>query len=177
MSTDNDQDIVSLTVGGKIIEGWDSVRVTRGIERFPSDFDLGLMDYFPGSDQKQLVKEGMHCQVKLGNDLVVTGYVDDWSPAISRSRHEVRASGRSKCADLVDCSAEWPNNVINNSNALDIASRLASHYNIGVSTDVDDLVKVPQFSLNWGNRHRKYLIVSPAGRHCFITISLTVTYF
>lgn len=41
------------------------------------------MDYFPGSDQKQLVKEGMHCQVKLGNDLVVTGYVDDWSPAIS----------------------------------------------------------------------------------------------
>ena len=92
MSTDNDQDIVSLTVGGKIIEGWDSVRVTRGIERFPSDFDLGLMDYFPGSDQKQLVKEGMPCQVKLGNDLVVTGYVDDWSPAISRSRHEVRAS-------------------------------------------------------------------------------------
>ena len=87
MSTDNDQEIVSLTVGGKIIEGWDSVRVTRGIERFPSDFDLGLMDYFPGSDQKQLVKEGMPCQVKLGSDLVVTGYVDDWSPAISRSRH------------------------------------------------------------------------------------------
>lgn len=26
MSTDNDQDIVSLTVSGKIIEGWDSVR-------------------------------------------------------------------------------------------------------------------------------------------------------
>ena len=50
-----------------------------------------------------------------------------------------------KCADLVDCSAEWPNNVINNSNALDIASRLASHYNIGVSTDVDDLVKVRNF--------------------------------
>lgn len=157
MSTDNDQEIVSLTVGGKIIEGWDSVRVTRGIERFPSDFDLGLMDYFPGSDQKQLVNEGMPCQVKLGSDLVVTGYVDDWSPAISRSRHEVRASGRSKCADLVDCSAEWPNNVINNSNALEIASRLASHYNIQVSTDVDDLVKVPQFSLNWGESPQEIL--------------------
>ena len=60
MSKDNDQDVVSLTVGGKIIEGWDSVRVTRGIERFPSDFDLGLMDYYPVSDNKQLVEEGMY---------------------------------------------------------------------------------------------------------------------
>lgn len=44
MNADSDLDVVSLTVDGKIIEGWDSVRVTRGIERFPSDFDLGLMD-------------------------------------------------------------------------------------------------------------------------------------
>lgn len=42
MNADSDLDVVSLTVDGKIIEGWDSVRVTRGIERFPSDFDLGL---------------------------------------------------------------------------------------------------------------------------------------
>ncbi|HFI5643795.1 TPA: phage baseplate assembly protein [Raoultella planticola] len=146
----SDQDVVSLNVGGKIIEGWDSVRVTRGIERFPSDFDLGLMDYFPGSGEKQLVEEGMPCTVKIGNDLIVTGYVDDWAPAISRSRHEVRATGRSKCADLVDCSAEWPNNVINSSNALEIATRLASYYGISVTTNVDDLVKVPQFTLNWG---------------------------
>lgn len=177
MSTDNDQDIVSLTVGGKVIEGWDSVRVTRGIERFPSDFDLGLMDYFPGSDQKQLVKEGMPCQVKLGSDLVITGYVDDWSPSISWSRHEVRATGRNKCCDLVDCSAEWPNNVINGGNALDIASRLASYYDITVSTDIDDLVSVPQFTLNWGSRRRKYLNGSPAGQLCSITISLTAIYF
>lgn len=153
------------------------MRVTRGIERFPSDFDLGLMDYFPGSDQKQLVKEGMPCQVKLGSDLVITGYVDDWSPSISRSRHEVRATGRNKCCDLVDCSAEWPNNVINGGNALDIASRLASYYDITVSTDIDDLVSVPQFTLNWGSRRRKYLNGSPAGQLCSITISLTAIYF
>ncbi len=150
MSADNDQDIVSLKVGGKIIAGWDDVRVTRGIERFPSDFSLGLMDYFPGSDNKQLVEEGMPCTVSLGKDPVITGYIDDWEPSISRSRHEVRATGRSKCQDLVDCSAEWPNNAINESNALEIASRLASYYGISVSTDVIDLVKTPQFTLNWG---------------------------
>lgn len=42
-------------------------------------------------------------------------------------------------------------------NALEIASRLASHYNIQVSTDVDDLVKVPQFSLNWGESPQEIL--------------------
>lgn len=142
MNADSDLDVVSLTVDGKIIEGWDSVRVTRGIERFPSDFDLGLMDYFPGNEDLQLVEEGMSCEVRIGDDLTLTGYVDDWEPALSRSRHEVRATGRSKCQDLVDCSAEWPNNVINASNALEIASRLASYYGITVTTDVDELVKV-----------------------------------
>ena len=58
-------DEVTLEVNGKIISGWDSVRVTRGIERFPSDFDLGLMDYYPGSAGKQLVKEGNTCVVKM----------------------------------------------------------------------------------------------------------------
>lgn len=143
-------DDVSLIVDGKRISGWDSVRITRGIERFPSDFDLGLMDYYPGSNEKQLVKEGNPCVVRIGDDLVVTGYVDDWEPGITRSRHEVRATGRSKCQDLVDCSAEWPNNVINGGNAVDIATKLASYYGIKVTSNVTDLVAVPQFTINWG---------------------------
>lgn len=146
----DDQDVVTLTVGDKKIEGWDSVRVTRSIERFPSDFSLGLLDYYPGTHEKQLVVEGAPCEVHFGEDPVITGYVDNWEPAITRARHEVQANGRSKCQDLVDCSAEWPNNVINRSNALNIASRLASWYGIKVSSDVDDLVEVPQFTINWG---------------------------
>ncbi len=151
----DDLDTVRLTVGNKIIEGWDSVRVTRSIERFPSDFSLGLMDYYPGTNDKQLVQEGQSCEVRIGNDLVLTGYVDSWEPSITRSRHEVQANGRSKCQDLVDCSAEWPNNVINQSDALSIASRLASWYGISVSCDVSDLVNVPQFTINWGSLRRK----------------------
>lgn len=97
------------------------------------------MDYYPGTSEKQLVQEGQSCDVRIGNDLVLTGYIDSWEPAITRARHEVQANGRSKCQDLVDCSAEWPNNVINQSDALSIASRLASWYGIKVSCDVDDL--------------------------------------
>ncbi|WP_145547753.1 phage baseplate assembly protein [Yersinia massiliensis] len=143
-------DDLTLRIGNKLITGWDNIRVTRSIERLPSDFSLSLMDLYPGSDNQQWVNPGDACIVNLGDDVVLTGYIDRWAPMISRNRREVRATGRSKCQDLVDCSAEWPNNVISQSTALQIAQKLATPYGIVVSTDVTDLDIVPQFTLNWG---------------------------
>jgi len=150
-------DELTLTIKGKILSGWDSVRVTRSIERLPMDFELSLMDYFPGSDEKQLVNPGDPCVVKIGSDTVVTGYIDRWAPMISRASHEVRAVGRSKCADLVDCSAYWPNNVITGATPLQIAQRLAKPYGISVGSDVESATTVPQFSLNWGESSQQVI--------------------
>lgn len=150
-------DDLTLTINGKVLSGWDSVRVTRSIEHLPSDFELSLMDYYPGSDEKQLVKAGDACVVKIGSDTVLTGYVDRWAPMISRARHAVRAVGRSKCADLVDCSAYWKNNVISGATPLQIAQKLASPYGITVSSDVTVNTTVPQFTLNWGETSQEVL--------------------
>ncbi len=79
------------------------------------------MDYYPATDEKQLVKAGDPCEVMIGEDKVVTGYIDSWNPAINKTQHQIRVSGRGKCQDLVDCSANWENNVISQSNALQIA--------------------------------------------------------
>ncbi|QZN97361.1 phage baseplate assembly protein [Symbiopectobacterium purcellii] len=144
-------DELILTVENRAITGWDRVRVTRSIERLPSDFDLGLMDYYAtGDKERQIVNPGDKCTVALGDDLVITGYLDRWTSGLFRSQHEVRAMGRSKCQDLVDCSAEWQNNVINTSTALDIAKKLAAPYGISVTSDVTDMVTVPQFTINFG---------------------------
>ncbi|AHE72797.1 phage baseplate assembly protein [Enterobacter ludwigii] len=150
-------DELTLEVSGREISGWDQVRVTRSTEHLPSDFSLSLMDYYPGSGEKQLVTPGEACVVRLGNDPVVTGYIDRWSSAIGPSRHEVHASGRGKCQDLVDCSAIWPNNVIENATPLQIAQKLAAPYGIRVGTDVTDLQNVPQFSLNWGESSQEVI--------------------
>ncbi len=64
--SDKNNDEVSLLINGKRIMGWDSIRITRGIERFPSDFELSLMDYYPATDEKQLVKAGDPCEVMIG---------------------------------------------------------------------------------------------------------------
>ncbi len=150
-------DELTLTIGGKILSGWDDVRVTRSIEHLPSDFELSLMDYYPGSNEQQMVKPGDPCVVKIGTDIVLTGYVDIWAPMISSARHEVRATGRSRCQDLVDCSAEWQNNVISQATALQIARKLALPYGITVSSDVTDMDIVPQFTLNWGESSQEII--------------------
>ncbi|MBL5827648.1 phage baseplate assembly protein [Serratia fonticola] len=146
-----------LTVGNRQVVGWDEIRVTRGIERLPSDFSLSLMDYYPGSDEKQLVVPGEVCTVRIGGDLVMTGNIDRWNSVISKSRHEVRVTGRGRCRELVDCSAEWPNNVISQANALQIAQKLAKPYGINVSSDIKEMTTVPQFTLNWGESPQEVL--------------------
>lgn len=151
------EDQVSLLINGKRIMGWDSIRITRGIERFPSDFELSLMDYYPATDEQQLVKAGDPCEVLIGEDKVITGYIDSWNPAINKSQHQVNVSGRGKCQDLVDCSAKWPNNVISQSNALQIAQKLASWYDISVSSDIGQLQNIPQFTLNWGESSQQVI--------------------
>ncbi|MGS8542327.1 phage baseplate assembly protein, partial [Salmonella enterica subsp. enterica serovar Anatum] len=83
------------------MQGWERISVTRGIERLPSSFSLGLLDLYPGSDNQQRVRAGESCRVSLGRDVVLTGYIDRWSPALSSGRHEIRVAGRSKCQDLV----------------------------------------------------------------------------
>jgi prophage tail gpP-like protein len=94
--------------------------------------------------------------VLLGGDAVITGYVDRFAPAIDSGSHSIRVMGRGKCADLLDCAAEWPGGQISGASVLAIAQKLAEPYGnpdnaIGVRTDVADIGPViPQFSLTLG---------------------------
>jgi prophage tail gpP-like protein len=154
-------DDLTLTVGGHLYSGWTEIRVTRGIERCPSDFEVEMTELYPDEASAFVIQPGDACEVKLGNDLVITGYVDRLVPSYDKGSHSIMVSGRSKCADLVDCSAEWPGGQISGSSVLAIAQKLAQPYGIFsdgtppnpilVSTDVADVGPViPQFNLMLG---------------------------
>jgi len=146
------KDDLTLRIGGADIQGWQQIRVTRGVERVPSDFEIVMTERFPGELHAVSVAPGAECEVLLGDDVVITGYVDRFAPGISASGHQVRVSGRGKCCDLVDCSAEWPGGQINGTSALDIASKLAAPYGISVALapGVDPGPAIPQFNLILG---------------------------
>ena len=143
-------DDLSLVIGTQALAGWTEISVTRGIECLPSSFDIGLTEPYPGQPTQASVLPGQACQVKIGSDLVITGYVDRYSPSISAYDHRIRVTGRGKCQDMVDCSAEWPNNQITNATALSLAQKLAKPYGITVTAPPTANQVVPQFNFMWG---------------------------
>ncbi|WP_343618825.1 phage baseplate assembly protein [Ralstonia sp.] len=143
-------DGIYLSVGGYMLSGWTSLRCTRGIERFPSDFEISMTELFPGQANDFVVQKGDECILSLGDDPVITGYVDRVVPSISANMHEIRVTGRGKCQDLLDCAAEWPNGQISNCTALDIATKLAVPYGITVNSDVTGLPIIPQQNIMLG---------------------------
>lgn len=135
---------------GRELSGWTTVRVTRGMERCPSDFEFTMTSRFPGALKQYVVTRGDRCQVYIGDDLVITGWVDRVAPSLARNSHSITVIGRSRCSDLVDCSAEWPGGQIVGTSALDIATKLAKVYGIDVHGSVDEGQVIPSAALMYG---------------------------
>lgn len=95
---------VTLQAGGISITGWEGVRITRGLDQVPSDFDIILTEAYPGQASSIVITPGDPCTVQIGSDTVITGYIDRYMPSFDAHSHDVRIMGRSKCEDIVDCS-------------------------------------------------------------------------
>ncbi len=134
MPSDAPADELTLRTGGRDIKGWQAVRVTRGCERMPSDFEVELVEQYPGDPTEIIVAPGSPCEILLGADRVLTGYIDRYAPSISAHDHAVRISGRSMCQDLVDSSAILPNMAVSGGTFLSIAQKLAEPYGITVKS-------------------------------------------
>ncbi|MEK6420028.1 MAG: Mu P family protein [Burkholderia gladioli] len=117
---------------GRAITGWTEVSVSRGIERCPSSFEVSYTEPYPDVGD-MLAQPGDWVQLMLGEDLVLTGFVDRYMPSYSGNQHTVRISGRSKCQDLVDCAAYIDGGQMLNMTVDKIAAALCAPYGIGVS--------------------------------------------
>lgn len=100
-----DLNTCELLVGGRIYGGWLELAVERSIEQIAGSFDLQLTARWPGVDVTQGLREGLPCQVRLGGETVVTGYLDSYEPSLTSRSTSIRVNGRCKTGDLVDCSA------------------------------------------------------------------------
>lgn len=98
------ENAVRLVVKGQEFGGWKSVRISAGIERQARDFDLEVTDKWPGqTDIPRRIQPGDLCQVFIGKNLVLTGFVDATPIRYDGKTVGVGVKGRSKTADLVDC--------------------------------------------------------------------------
>ena len=145
-------DTLNFLVNNASYTGWLESRATRGLERCPNDFEIVATDPFPGENAKVIAKPGDPCKISLGNDTVLTGYVDRVSPSISPRSHLIRISGRGKCQDLTDCAALIEGCQVYGTSALLVAQQLVKPFaGISVSSlSGDGLGNLFQFAINLG---------------------------
>lgn len=152
-------DVLSLTVGNQTVTGWQRVSVTRPLAAIPASFTIEVTERYPNAGRID-IRAGSPCAIRIGSDLVLTGYVDRYASSISASQHTIRVEGRSMSEDLVDCSAivagtsagsaSSPGLQILNGSTLDIVRKLAAPYGVTVQSTAGDGIQVPQFNINLG---------------------------
>jgi prophage tail gpP-like protein len=126
---------VSIIIGNSAsgMSGWENVSITRSAEAFPNSFTVTASDQYSNDPTRAATfptGPGEKCKVMIGNDLVITGYIDRYVTNIGPESHSITISGRGLCEDLVDCSADLVNTpgmqgaTITASNAEDLAQKL-----------------------------------------------------
>lgn len=126
-------DAVTLRVNGVDYGGWKEVEISAGIERQARDFNLSVTRNWPGeTDIPRRVKPGDVCEVWIGNDKLLTGYVDSTPISYDAKQVNVGVRGRSKTSDLIDCSAEHKTGQWRGARIERIAADLAKPYGINV---------------------------------------------
>lgn len=147
-------DVLTLQVGNSLLSGWQRVQVERSMDSIPASFDIQVTEKYPNTADIDL-QAGQPCTVKIGGDLVLTGYVDAYTAQVNAGMHNVRITGRSKSADLTDCSAfigdkDSPSYQVKAGSALSIAQAVAKPYGITIQSLAGDGASVPQFNINLG---------------------------
>ena len=141
---------VTLRVNGLDYRGWKKVRIAAGIERQTRDFSLDVTYQWPGQAQEVPVRQGDRCEVLIGGDLVLTGWI--FATPVRYDAMQITRSirGRSLTADLVDCSAINKPGQWKNQSVQQIVTALAGEYGIKVISQVAETSKLSDHTIEPG---------------------------
>lgn len=142
---------VSLIIGTDRYIGWTNVSIKRSIESFANDFSITLLDAWENLIEFG-IKPQLPCKVKIGSDLLITGYTDTLHPTVSKDDMSMNLTGRCKCGDLIDCSAmNTPGSWARPTSVRTICEELVTPFGIKVDFNTThNIPKVEDFSIDTG---------------------------
>ena len=143
-------DDVTLTINGMIFAGWTEVEVITGIDAVASTFSVGVTERWPDHPERWVIDAGAPVVVAIGGEPLITGYVDELSSDISGDSHSITVSGRSKTADLVDCSALNKPGSWSNRSLEAIAQEIATPFGVTLSVEAATGAPFKKFALQQG---------------------------
>ena len=125
---------IVLTVEGHRWTGWTSAKVSAGIDRLARDFSVTTTQAWPEKAKPAAMPltAGQRVTVSLGEQLVMTGWIDSVPLRYDAKEIHHAIVGRSLTADLIDCAAAPKQ--FEDQNIHQILSELAHPFAITVST-------------------------------------------
>lgn len=138
---------ITLQVSGSNYAGWQSVKVSLGIEQIAGSFELTVSERWSGQETMWPILPGAECRLFLGKTPIITGYVDDAGPEYDKASHSVRISGRDKTGDLVDCTAIHKTGSWHKVGLERIAADICKPFGIGVIVKTDLGAEFKKFAL------------------------------
>ena len=95
------ENTVTLTVDGLDYGGWKSVSISAGLERQARDFNLSITWRWPGQAVSIPIRHGAKCMVRIGGDLILTGWVFATPISYDATQITLSISRRSMTAELI----------------------------------------------------------------------------
>lgn len=131
----SDDSIPKLVVRGVEYTGLQELHVARALDHCAPMFRIAVSDRWMGGPSGWQVVPFDPVSVYIGNDVVLTGYVDEFQPEFDPRGHRVVITGRSKTADLVDCKPDIASGQFAGYGLAQIARALCGLFGIGVVVD------------------------------------------
>jgi prophage tail gpP-like protein len=119
---------ITLTVNGQIYRHWSAARVSRDLLRAAAFFEFTTVgEYVPE------ILPFNACTIQIDDQLVLSGYVEQFEPHVTPTSSTTVVRGRSKVCDLVDCMVPLSvTNEFDSSSLAAIATALAKPFGVNI---------------------------------------------
>ncbi len=137
---------ITLSVQGVEYKHWKAITITKSLMQFAGSFSLTVSNRFSDKNEDWKVYLDQKCTVKLGEEQVIEGYIDEIPISYNQKSFNIVFNGRDKTADLVDCSydiLQYPGEFLNQT-ALNIIKKLCNPFGINVAIKEQTTIKIGQ---------------------------------
>ncbi|MBL4763527.1 MAG: hypothetical protein JKY93_12625 [Gammaproteobacteria bacterium] len=138
--------MLQLKINNRLFQGWTAASISRGLKQASATFNLTLTDKWEQTPWQ--IRPFDSCELVYDGKTVISGYIDSASVSYDKEQHAVSVSGRSKTADIVDCSA--PSTQFKQQTIEAIAQALLKPFGIKVQVDVDTGGKISSWKADEG---------------------------
>lgn len=144
-------DEINLKTNGLKYTGWISCEIKKSVRALSGMFALKITDSWSKEKKGWFIVPGDFAELTIGDEPIITGYVDSLSYSASANQREIMVSGRDKTADLVDCSITSSKNSWSNIRLQSLLSEFCRPFNIKIINKAGINPLIDNFTYNPGD--------------------------